>query len=196
MADASEFPELIRRVQTGDQAAATELVRRYEPEVRRFVRYRLADSCLRRFLDSLDICQSVFAKFFVQLQQGRLELSDPRQLYKLLYLMAGSKLQDHLRKRLAQRRAGSARETTDGLALATVADRTPGPVDLSAWRDLLAVFREYLPEPEQALLDQWLLGHDWTALAAGAGTSPEAVRKRLSRAIDRAAEELGLENFL
>ena len=46
--------------------ACTELVRLYENEVRHFIRYRLNGPKMRRFLDSVDVCQSVFAKFFVR----------------------------------------------------------------------------------------------------------------------------------
>ena len=57
MVDAPTFDELIQRVPAGDQGAATELVKRYEPAIRRAVRFRLADARLGTLLDSMDICQ-------------------------------------------------------------------------------------------------------------------------------------------
>ena len=59
MVEAPTFEELIRRVRAGDQDAAAVLVRRYEPAIRRAVRFRLADARLGNLLDSMDICQSV-----------------------------------------------------------------------------------------------------------------------------------------
>jgi DNA-directed RNA polymerase specialized sigma24 family protein len=59
------FQNLIERVRARDEGAATELVRRYEPMVRRAARVRLAD----RLLDSMDICQPVMASFFVHLSR-------------------------------------------------------------------------------------------------------------------------------
>ncbi len=53
------FADLIRRVRAGDQAAASELVARYEPSICRAARLRLANSQLGRLFDSLDMCQSV-----------------------------------------------------------------------------------------------------------------------------------------
>jgi hypothetical protein len=38
-------------------------------------------------------------------------------------------------------------------------------------------------------------GEDWPALAVPMGLSTEAVRKRFTRAIDRAAHELGWEEM-
>src|SRR5206468_9976043 len=60
VADESSFADLIGRVRAGDGRAAAELVRRYEPAVRVAVRVRLTDPGLRRVLDSMDVCQSVF----------------------------------------------------------------------------------------------------------------------------------------
>jgi hypothetical protein len=39
--------ELVQRIRTGDAAAAAELVRRYEPEIRRAIHFRLRDPRLR-----------------------------------------------------------------------------------------------------------------------------------------------------
>ena len=50
------FQELIGRVRAGDQDAATELVKTYEPAVRRAVRLRLGDTRLGRAFDSMDVC--------------------------------------------------------------------------------------------------------------------------------------------
>ena len=40
-------------------------MRRYEPAIRRAVRYRLVDPRLRRVCDTMDICQSVMVSFFL-----------------------------------------------------------------------------------------------------------------------------------
>ena len=40
MSDDSSFAELIRRVRAGDETAAAELVRRYEPAIRRSAQTR------------------------------------------------------------------------------------------------------------------------------------------------------------
>src|SRR4051794_2951522 len=81
-----EYLRFIRRVRDGDGRAAEELVRRYEPEIRLEVRtwLRLRDPRLRRVFDSMDICQSVMASFFVRAAIGEYELDEPRQLIRLL----------------------------------------------------------------------------------------------------------------
>src|SRR5262245_59779395 len=83
MADDSAFEELMRHVRAGDEEAAAELVRRYESKIRRVVRFNL-DSRLQRHFDSMDVCQSVLASFFVRAGLGQYELHTPGQVLNLL----------------------------------------------------------------------------------------------------------------
>jgi len=185
------FTDLLRRACANDEQAATELCRSYEPELRRFIRFRLTDPGLRRFLDSLDICQSVLAAFFVHLQAGELEVASPRQLRRLLAVMAQNKLHDKIRRQHAGRRGGPDAPVAGALP-ELVADPRPLPDDAVAAQELINRVRDHLPEAERQLLDRWLGGDEWPQMASDLQASPEALRKRLSRALDRAAQDLGL----
>jgi len=52
------------------------------------VRIRLTDSRLRRYVDSVDICQSILGRFFVGFFAGKYELRSPEQLIAILLRMA------------------------------------------------------------------------------------------------------------
>ena len=78
--------------------------RRYEPAIRRAARVRLVDTRLNRLLDSMDICQSVLASFFVRTALGQFELETPDQLLKLLATMTRNKLADQVKGHGAARR--------------------------------------------------------------------------------------------
>src|SRR4051812_44768072 len=97
MIEEVDFQDLIRRIRAGDEAAAAALVRTYEPAIRREARVRLSDSRLRRLFDSMDICQSVLASFFVRAALGQYELEQPEQLLRLLVDMSRKKLVDRAR---------------------------------------------------------------------------------------------------
>ena len=101
-----DFGELIVRVRAGDQGAATEIVRRYEPLIRREVRLKLENSRLRRVLDSMDVCQSVLASFFVRAAAGQYDLDQPGQLVQLLVKIAQNKVASAARREFSQRRDG------------------------------------------------------------------------------------------
>src|SRR5438094_412274 len=101
MSGEDTFRDLLRRVRARDEEAAAELVRRYEPAIRVAVRVRLTDSSLRRLFDSLDICQSVLANFFVRAAAGQFDLDRSEQLVKLLVTMARNRLINEAAKQKA-----------------------------------------------------------------------------------------------
>jgi RNA polymerase sigma-70 factor (ECF subfamily) len=178
------FDELIQRLRQGDTAAAGQLVEAYGPEVRRFVRFRLTTPAMRRLVDSLDISQSVFAKFFVKFESGSLTVEDPDQLRRLLITMARNKIYDHARKHRAQ--PAHVELTPAG----EIADRRRAPDEQLANAELAAQVQERLSDEERYLLDQRFAGREWQDLAAELNSTAEALRKRLNRAVDRVAREL------
>jgi DNA-directed RNA polymerase specialized sigma24 family protein len=190
----AEFADLLLKVRQGDAQAAADLVRLYEPEVRRFVRHRLNSPKMRRLLDSLDVCQSVFANFFARVGDGQFDLRHPLQLQQLLMTMAGNRLLDHVRQQTAARRGGA--QANVGQESAWVADPGPGPHEALETRDLVDLIRSRLSAEEIALLDPWMNGEEWPSIGERMGASAEALRKRFTRAIDRVSYELGLENLL
>jgi RNA polymerase sigma-70 factor (ECF subfamily) len=147
---------------------------------------------MRRLLDSLDVCQSVFARFFVHVTNGQYDLQNPRQLALLLRTMAQNKILDQFRKQATSRRGG-ATAVVDWPTLDWVADTAVAPTQAVENRELVDLLLARLSADDQLLVDRWMKGEDWQAIAAQAGGSSEAVRKRLTRAIDRAAQELGWE---
>jgi RNA polymerase sigma-70 factor (ECF subfamily) len=193
MSDDPSFDDLVRRVRLGEPAAAEALVRRFEPQVRRVIRLRLEHSPLRRHVDSVDICQSVLASFFVRAALGQYDLDSPEGLVRLLTAMARNKLADQ-----ARRRQGLPRDPVETRAgagdVAEAADVAASPSRVIADRDLLDVVRARLRPDERRLADQRAEGRAWADIAAEMGESAEALRKRLERALARVAREVGLED--
>jgi RNA polymerase sigma-70 factor (ECF subfamily) len=192
MSDANEFRALIFRVRRGDEQAAAELVRQYEPAIRRAVRMRLTDPRLGRVLDSMDVCQSVLANFFVRAAAGQFDLEKPEQLLQLLVTMARNKLLDHVRKQQAGRRDQRRQQAGPDALEAVPADQAT-PSQVVANRELLLRAQGLLSEDERYLVEQRGLGRDWADIAQEVGGQPNAVRMKLSRALDRVARQLGLD---
>jgi hypothetical protein len=193
VSDDSEFQDLIRRARGGESDAAADLVRRYEPAIRRAVRVRLADDRLRRLLDSTDICQSVLGSFCVRLALGQYELTDPQQLLRLLVDMSRKKLIDQRRRQGAARR-DYRRNLAGGLDERHHAAAGETPSGQFAARELLAEVRKRLAPDELYLSEQRAQGRDWADIATELGGSPEALRKKLARAVTRVADDLGLDD--
>jgi RNA polymerase sigma-70 factor (ECF subfamily) len=176
------FRDLIRRLRAGEQAAAADFVRLYEPEILRFIRVHLNNSRLRRFVDSADIFQSVFLNFFVRVTAGQYDLDSPEQVIRLLVTMARNRIVDHARRPQAQ-------EGGSGLwgRLAAPGD---SPSDAVARQEILQEVLRRLTGEERDLAEQRGEGRSWQEIADALGSTPDAVRKKLERALDRVCQEL------
>ena len=137
-----EYTDFIRRIRLGDERAAEELIRRYEPEIRLEIRtlLRLRDPRLRRVFDSMDICQSVMVSFFLRAAVGDFDLDEPSQLIRLLVGMARNRLAErvrfHQRHRRDVRRIG-----TNGPEEWTIPEESESPSEVISRRELLSMFR-------------------------------------------------------
>src|SRR5262245_23369391 len=192
MSDENPFRELIGRVRKGDEQAASELVRRYEPAIRRAVRFRLTDPRLRRTCDSMDVCQSVLLSFFVRVASGQYDLETPEQLLRLLTTMARNKLLNQARLQQAARR--DHRLVTDDIANHDLPTGEPEPSQLAEARDLVQEIHRRLAPEEQRLVDLRNQGHDWATIAAMLGGTAVALRQKLHRALARLSAQFGLED--
>jgi RNA polymerase sigma-70 factor (ECF subfamily) len=186
----NSFAEFLGRVRAGDEEAARELVRKYEAAIRLEVRVRLRQRQLRRYFDSMDICQSVLGSFFVRVALGQFDLGRPEELLKLLVTMTRNKLAYQVRRQRAKNR--DCRRVTD-VPVQEVEAGVPGPGQVAAGREALEQFRARLSAEERRLADLRAQGRAWAEIAQYMGGTPQARRVQLARAADRVARELGLE---
>jgi RNA polymerase sigma-70 factor (ECF subfamily) len=191
MAEESSFAQLLLQLRGGDQQAAAELLRVYEPYIRRTVRMRLTDSCLRRQFDSIDFCQSVMGDFFVRFALGQFDLQSPGQLISLLAKMARNKVIDHARRQKAARR-DVRRLESGGMDESAIAGADPTPSRVASGKELLDLVRARLTERDRYLAGERAAGRSWQELADELGENADALRMRLSRALDRVGAEVGL----
>jgi DNA-directed RNA polymerase specialized sigma24 family protein len=157
-------------------AQAAELARKYEPVIRMEVRLRLGDPRLQRLVDTMDICQSVLASFFVRAASGEYDLDEPRQLTGLLVVMARNKVAHQARRQRARRR-----DVAPGPDGWDFTDPDPGPSRVVAGRELLDEFRARLTVEERRLADLRAEGREWAEIAAELGGTAGARRKQFAR---------------
>jgi RNA polymerase sigma-70 factor (ECF subfamily) len=190
--DDSRFQELILRIRQRDEAAAAELLQRYESVIRRVARIHLRDARMRRVLDSMDICQSVLASFFVRTALGQYELETPEQLLNLLTTITRNKLSNQA-NRMRARRRDLRREVPADADIPEALDQASGPGEQASARELLGKIQAGLDDDERFLAEQRSLGRGWKEIAAEVGSTDVAVRKKLTRALDRVMTRLGLD---
>ena len=192
MSDSERFTSLIQRVRAGEEQAVQELVRDYEPFIRRSIRIRLRDPRLRRVFDSTDICQSVLASFCVRAALGQYDLNEPDQLPKLLHAMARNKLAHQVQKLRAGRR-DYRRDQPIEIAHSEPADMNDTPSQIASYRELLAEVRRRLSPEELRIAEMRDRGQDWATIAKHLGGSADGRRMQFARAIGRVADDLDLD---
>jgi RNA polymerase sigma-70 factor (ECF subfamily) len=192
MSDESSFASFIRRIRAGDAQAAEELLRQYEPVIRRQVRYAMTDPRLGRLFDTVDICQTVLASFFFRAALGQFDLDDPESVLKLLITMTRRKVA--LKARKYRSRPADRQRVDDSGLEERAAPGEPSPSEQIARRDLANEVRGRLSVEERHLaalrIDE---GRAWPDIAARLGGTAEGRRKQWERAVERVAGELRID---
>ncbi|HEY4260195.1 MAG TPA: sigma-70 family RNA polymerase sigma factor [Schlesneria sp.] len=191
MADDLSFTSLMNRIRRGDEEAARELVRRYESELRVIARVRLTDKRVRRLIDSMDICQSIFANFFARVATGQFQLDSPAALLKLLSAMVRNKATDHVRRLLADKR-GSDSIRTESIDLSQIAEDTTRSCRAAENQELLLEILKRFTAEEQQIASLRRDGLTWDEISETLNMSAESLRKKFARAVDRVMNELGI----
>jgi RNA polymerase sigma-70 factor (ECF subfamily) len=188
------FMALVARAQAGDGDAAQALWRhlwaKFEPEIRREVEYRLRYSPLQARVDPEDVAQSALKSFFLRAAAGRYDLGGRQELYRLLTAMIRTKLAEHMRFNLQQRRDPRRHEPAE----AAEAEAAPGPSpsEAVAGREWVEEFLGRLTEDERRLWDLHAQGLQWPEIAARVGGTAQQRNKQLKRAVQRVRREMGL----
>jgi RNA polymerase sigma-70 factor (ECF subfamily) len=193
--DAS-FDALIQGIRQGNADAATRLVRDFEPEVRRAIRIHLHDSPLQRQLDSMDICQSVLANFFVRASAGQFDLDRPEKVIALLITMARNRLTDKARDYKGPRRHPGGKQQEDSEVFQHLADSGESPSHMLQGQELLEQIKRHLTAEEGVLLDYRAQGLEWPEIAVKLNAKPDGLRKKFTRAMDRIVEHLKVDSWL
>lgn len=195
MSDNTAFHSLIGRIRRGDAEAAAELVKSYESDLRILARVRLNDPRLRRVCDSMDICQSVLGNFFVRASGGQFDIDSPDQLLKLLSTMIRNKVTDVARRQTTERR-NQGRIAAAPVEEFEIRGTQDTPSQIISARELAEAAQQKLSPDERTIVQRRTNGQNWDDIARELGGTAEGLRKKMTRAMDRVAKELGLDDCL
>ena len=191
MQSENSFRELLKRVRQGDQAAAEQLLRQYESELRIMARVRLKSTSLRRVVDSMDICQSVMRSFFHRASNGEFKIDNAEQLKKLLLTMLINKVRDQERRQNAVRRdiRRLVSMSVDDLNLSS-SEESPSQIVMA--REAQQEFDRRLSNDERELIQLRRGGLSWLEISQQLGSTPDALRKRYTRIVERVVKDMGI----
>lgn len=185
------FRSVIERLRQGDESAAAEIVAEFESEIRRFIRFRLTSPRIRRMIESVDISQSVFARFFVDVQRREGGPATVEELRALLLTMARNRLLDHARRQNAEKRRPRRPLSYEYETLAQIVDGgTDTPSQQLIQTELVQAVKDLMDPEELELVNARMSGQSWEELAQARGGTAESVRKRVARILERTAKQL------
>lgn len=188
MSEASEFQALMERANNGDTDAISDLIRRYEPEIRIVARARLGKQ-LRPYLDSIDVAQSVHRSLLAGLRRDQFDIASPEKLVGLAVVMVRRKIARHWRKLKRQQRDSHTGQDSDTRQKEpTVPDLAADATDAADQMDHLMAG---VSDTDRQLVELRLEGHSTAEAARKLGLDPDVVRVRLSRLRAKLRQRLG-----
>lgn len=176
----NDLSEFLLRIQAGDDAAARELLQRYEPEVRLVVRRQLPKLLRSRF-DSLDFLQSVWGSFFRRMRDAPTAFEDSRHLVAFLARAAKNKVIDEYRRAASLKQDMHREEPlwVDGMRPREVADPVDSPSEVAQAHEVLGRLRELMPRERQSILELKAEGLSSRDIGERLGISERTVQRVL-----------------
>ncbi len=181
----NSLDRLLQQLNSGDEAAAEQVFREYEPVLRTLIRRRLQPA-LRSKFDSMDVVQSVWADVVTGLRKSSWHFEDRAHLEAFLTRLARNRFFDRCRK---HRTALDREEPLDHeLAGAAAETRQPRPSQVvqrdELWEQMLAL----CPPAHHELLRLKRQGLPLAEIAAQTGLHESSVRRILYDLARRLAE--------
>jgi RNA polymerase sigma-70 factor (ECF subfamily) len=176
-----DFDTLVTRARDGDSNAMTELVRRYEPEVRTVARLRLGPA-LRPHLDTMDLVQSVHRSLLIGLRDKRFAFNGPQDLIALAVTMVRRKAARHWQRLQRQVRPDGGDSNANLPAmLMELAAPDPEPGRTVAIKDTVEQLCRSLDALEVQLIEMGMQGYKTAEIARRLNLNADVLRVKLSR---------------
>lgn len=175
MAPSESFDDFLARLRTGDDAAATEVFRRYTDRLVALARSRLETS-LRGKVDAEDVVQSAYRSFFTRARAGQYDLESWETLWSLLAVITLRKCVNRVEFFHAGRR-DAALETPLDVAWHTALDREPSPTEAAVLAETVEQLLRGLDPPEREVVELSLQGCTAQEISEQLGRAERTVRR-------------------
>jgi RNA polymerase sigma-70 factor (ECF subfamily) len=191
----SEFAELMERVHDGSQDAAWQLLEKYGPHVKRYVRRSLNQEMRSKF-DSLDFVQVVWASFFREPDRFR-RIESPTALLAYLASLARNKVVGETRRRMKSVKNNLKREIGFSELEEELDIRSPNPdptpsavaIARERWHQLM----DNQPESVRRILELRFMGATFPEIAEQLNIHERTARKVIERLVGEELEEVEIE---
>ena len=181
MLEDSTTRELLAAWRSGNEFAASVLVRRYMARLTSLASSRLSRKLARR-VDAQDVVLSAWRSFFVATGRNQVDVPADDNLWPLLVTMTLRKLARQAARHSAERRSMAAEsELSDKLDWPAVVSRDPTPAEAAMVTDEIESLMSGLSSVDREILTRRLQGEQHAAIATAVGCSERTVRRSLQR---------------
>lgn len=165
---------LVRRLQGGDNDAATQIYLRYAKRLELLAQKQCAPDVRARF-DAEDVVQSVFRTFFRRAERGEYVVPDGDELWKLLLVIAMNKIRANCVHHRAAKR--DVRHTLSGPAI----ERSAGgdEIGLTVLRMVIEQALENLPGSYRQIVELRIEGYEVAEIAERTGRAKRSIERLL-----------------
>lgn len=189
---------LMARWQAGDQQAADELFRRYASRLVALARSRLPSAMTGR-VDPEDVVQSVYRSFFEGATDGRYELGQPGDLWKLLVTITLNKVYHQVAYNQRDKRNVSREESFGSEESLFALHRngtveSPSPAEAAALAEEVERILRQMDPLEAQTFQMRLEGYSLEEIAVRIGCSQRTVRRALAKVRERLEQERSEEH--
>lgn len=184
MAESDRFEELMARLCSGDDEAATLVFQRFVRQLIALAERKLSAS-MRGRVDVEGVVQSAYRSFFRRQGRGEFTLEGWDELWGLLAVITLRKCAKQCEKLRAARRS-VAREVhwKDGSGLCQF-DRAPAPFEAAMLAELIESLLRALEEDDRQVVEHLLAGYTAVEIAQKLDCSERTVRRVRHRAKSR-----------
>ena len=186
--------QLIHQLQAGTlmerQAAATAIVQRYFTQLENVVRQRLSLR-LRARVDAEDLALMTFQSFCPRLANGKFELDDRQDFWRLLVRMALNKTRREVAAQLAQKRDARRDKSIEdeGIFFELLDQRTPTPEETVVMAEEMARLLDRLPADIRVIAVWKFEGHTNGEIAAKLGYTVRTIERKVKLIRKRWSDE-------
>jgi RNA polymerase sigma-70 factor (ECF subfamily) len=178
----------MNKLRAPDQAAATEVFRRFAERLIALARSKL-DPQTRRKVDPEDVVQSAYRSFFTRYEAGRLDVGNWDELWSVLTVITVRKCSNQVTHFRAGRRSVTRETPSIGWDdFVGAIDREPNASEAAMLAETVAQLMRWLKPDDRTIIELSLQGYSVPEISARLGPSERTVRRLRERVRERLLE--------
>ena len=184
------FRDLAEKLRLGDNGALEQMWDRFGNELRRRARTRLRQYGITRQHESMDICNAVMLDL---MNQREINIRQPKDVLRYFRRAIDNQVRDVI-KSLTRDRRDIRREENSPVESHNVVNSGTTPSFFLLREEIFHKVESYLAEDGDRIVQMVRENFGWKEIGDALGTSPDSIRMRWNRAIQKVQSDSGFDD--